>query len=131
MTSNVQPETPAENRDLRQLLEAVLQALDVPRPATIGDEEAYRAILENHAMHARIALRGVLEQGDDPGWAADYLKARLAEKPATGYRTWGTDPGAIEGQDDERERARRSVDARFPAITRFLANEHAERGEGQ
>lgn len=73
----------------RVLLAAVLEALDIPSPATVGDSEAHREILASRAMDAVIALRGVLDQGDDPGWAADYLRARLAEKPATGYRTWG------------------------------------------
>ena len=76
----------------RALLAAVLEALDIPSPATVGDSEAHREILASRAMDAVIALRGVLDQGDDPGWSADYLKARLTEKPATGYRTWGEGP---------------------------------------
>ncbi|MDX2515475.1 hypothetical protein PV355_10015 [Streptomyces stelliscabiei] len=73
----------------RVLLAAVLEALDIPSPATVGDSETHRELLASRALDAVIALRGVLDQGDDPGWAADYLRARLAEKPATGYRTWG------------------------------------------
>ena len=110
--------------ELRQLLAVVLEALDIPRPATVGDGETHREILAHRAMDAVIAVRGVLHQGDDPGWSADYLRARLAEKPATGYRPWGAD----EGQDDER--VRRSVDAQFPAVARFLADERA-RVEGE
>lgn len=75
----------------RVLLAVVLEALEIPSPATVGDSAAYRELLASRAMDAVIALRGVLDQGDDPGWSADYLRARLAEKPATGYRTWGED----------------------------------------
>lgn len=109
--------------ELRQLLAVVLEALDIPSPATVGDSETHREILAHRAMDAVIAVRGVLHQGDDPGWSADYLRARLAEKPATGYRTWGAD------KDQDDERVRRSVDEQFPAVARFLADERARRGE--
>lgn len=72
--------------EARALLEAVLEALDMPYPATIGDTEAYERILNDRVMHARIALRGVLQRGDDAGWSADFLRARVAELPATGYQ---------------------------------------------
>ncbi|KUO19675.1 hypothetical protein [Streptomyces dysideae] len=75
--------------ELRQLLAVALEALDIPTPATVGDSETHREILAHRTMDTVIALRGVLEGGDDPGWSADYLRARLAEKPATGYRAWG------------------------------------------
>ena len=73
----------------RTLLAAVLEALDIPSPATVGDSEVHDRILADRVMHARIALEHVLRHGDDPGWHAGYLRARLAETPATGYRTWG------------------------------------------
>lgn len=72
----------------RVLLAVVLEALDIPSPATVGDTAAHRELLASRALDAVIALRGVLDNGDDPGWSADYLRARLAEKPATGYRAW-------------------------------------------
>ncbi|MGW3408092.1 hypothetical protein [Streptomyces sp. NPDC000888] len=78
--------------DDRVLLAAVLEALDIPSPATIGDGEVYERILLNRVLDVRVALQGVLQRGDDPGWSADYLRARLAEKPATGYRAWGERP---------------------------------------
>ncbi|MFM9595785.1 hypothetical protein ACKI1O_41180 [Streptomyces scabiei] len=83
--------TPGPRSAERVLLAAVLEALDIPAPATVGDSETHREILAHRVMDAVAALRGVLDQGDDPGWSADYLKARLVEKPATGYRTWGED----------------------------------------
>ena len=73
----------------RELLAAVLEALDIPSPATVGDGEVHDRILLDRVMHAKVALEGVLQRGDEPGWSADYLRSRLAEKPATGYRVWG------------------------------------------
>ncbi|MFI6895284.1 hypothetical protein ACIBM4_14320 [Streptomyces sp. NPDC050256] len=74
----------------RTLLAAVLEALAIPYPATIGDSEAYGRILADRAMHASIALENVLKRDDDPEWSADYLRRKLAEHPATGYRAAGT-----------------------------------------
>ncbi|MDX2937658.1 hypothetical protein [Streptomyces ipomoeae] len=108
MTDRIEPTA----RELRQLLAVVLEALDIPSPATVDDSEQYHQVLNDRASHARIALVGVLLGGDDPGWSADYLRTRLADHPATGYRTW-----------DDTERARRSIDEQFPAVARFLADE--------
>ncbi|GBQ01045.1 hypothetical protein SSP531S_24750 [Streptomyces spongiicola] len=82
--------------ELRGLLAAIREALDIPYPATVGDTEAHAQILSDRVMHARIALENVLDRGNDPGWSADYLRARLTEHPPTGYRHWGTARG--EGQ---------------------------------
>ncbi|WP_151478893.1 hypothetical protein [Streptomyces albicerus] len=76
----------------RDLLTAVLEALDIPYPATVGDSEVHDRILLDRVMDAKVALEGVLQRGDDPGWSADYLRSRLVEKPATGYRAWGERP---------------------------------------
>lgn len=73
----------------RRLLEAVYEALSIPYPATIGDDEVYQRILCERAMHAQIALEGVLARGDNPEWSAAWLRDRLAEHPATGYRVFG------------------------------------------
>lgn len=73
----------------RALLAAVLEALTIPHPATIGDSEVHGRILADRAMHASIALENVLHRDDYPGWSADYLRARLAEHPPTGYRAAG------------------------------------------
>ncbi|MFI5883398.1 hypothetical protein [Streptomyces sp. NPDC051554] len=116
--------------ELRQLLAAVLEALDIPSPATIGDGEVYDRILLDRVLDARVALAGVLRRGDDPGWSADYLRVRLAEKPATGYRAVGTShPQTDEVLEEvvvDEERVRRSVDAQFPVIAAFLANDRIE-----
>lgn len=77
--------------DVRDLLAAVLDALDIPHPATVGDTETHDRILNDRAMHAAIALRSALE--DHPlgiEWTTQYLRERLAEHPAVGYRHYGT-----------------------------------------
>lgn len=77
---------------MRTLAEAVLDALAIPHPATIGDGPAHAEVLGARVMHARIALENVLQRGDDPGWSADYLRTKLGEHPPTGYRHYGTPP---------------------------------------
>ncbi|GGV77484.1 hypothetical protein GCM10010294_45090 [Streptomyces griseoloalbus] len=72
----------------RELLAAVLEALDIPAPATVGGTEAHDRVLNARVMHAKIALENVLE--DDPlgiEWTTQYLRERLAETPPTGYVT--------------------------------------------
>ncbi|MGC5007461.1 hypothetical protein [Streptomyces sp. DT203] len=74
----------------RTLLAAVLEAIAIPYPATVGDSETYGRILADRVMHARVTLEDALRRDDDLGWSTDYLRARLAEHPATGYRAAGT-----------------------------------------
>ncbi|MGW7706337.1 hypothetical protein [Streptomyces sp. NPDC054771] len=75
--------------EFRALLVVVLEALAIPAPATVGDGEVHDRILADRVMHARIALENVTQRGDDAGWSADYLRARLGEHPPTGYRAAG------------------------------------------
>jgi hypothetical protein len=74
----------------RDALEAVRGALDIPYGATVGDEETRTAILLERVGHTAVMLNGIL--GGDPHpdieWSVAYLRARLAEHPATGYKTW-------------------------------------------
>lgn len=80
----------------RALLAALLEALDIPHPATVGDSETHDAILIERTMHAVTALRAVvLDVRTDIGWEADYLRSRLAEIPATGYRAHGSARGTV------------------------------------
>ncbi|GAQ69701.1 hypothetical protein T45_01432 [Streptomyces turgidiscabies] len=74
---------------VRGLLAAVLEAIDLPHPATIGGREAHDRLLATRATHVRIALRSVLDDGPHmgPAWDAAYLRARLAEHPVAGYVT--------------------------------------------
>jgi hypothetical protein len=71
-------------------LAAVLEALDIPHAATMGDEVKRTAILIERAGHAVVMLRGILggDAHPDIPWSVAYLRARLAEHPATGYKTW-------------------------------------------
>jgi hypothetical protein len=80
----------ASAAELRTLLDAVREAIGIPHAATVGDDETRARILADRVMHAQIALDNVLDRGDEPGWSADYLRARLAEHPVTGYRHWDT-----------------------------------------
>ncbi|MFD8156600.1 hypothetical protein [Streptomyces malaysiensis] len=75
----------------RDLLAAVLEALDIPHPATVGDAERHGEVLADRAMHAAIALRSVLadEPFLDVAWTTAYLREQFAKTPATGYTPWG------------------------------------------
>ncbi|MGW0933639.1 hypothetical protein [Streptomyces sp. NPDC002666] len=73
--------------DIRTLLEAVLEAIDIPHPATVGDTDGYQVALDRRASLAIIIARAALADAPaDIGWNADYLRQKLAEHPATGYR---------------------------------------------
>ncbi|MFI8303703.1 hypothetical protein ACIF80_09660 [Streptomyces sp. NPDC085927] len=77
------------NDDVRELLAAVLEAIDLPHPATTGGAEVHDRLLSARVVHARIALRNLLDDVPDlgPAWTAKYLRERLAEHPVTGYVT--------------------------------------------
>ncbi|MER5892299.1 hypothetical protein [Streptomyces sp. NPDC001876] len=72
--------------ELRTLLEAVVEAIDVPFPDTGADVEAYRALLDRRAGLAVIVARAALaEKPDAYAWNAAYLRRKAAEYPIT-YR---------------------------------------------
>lgn len=75
--------------EVRDLLAAVLEAIDLPHPATTGGAEVHDRLLSARVVHARVALRNLLDDGPDlgPAWTARYLRERLAEHPVTGYVT--------------------------------------------
>lgn len=102
---------PGDARDLRRLLEAVLEAVTLPHGAR---EHARR--MEIRADWVRATVKGALEE--DPagiGWNADFLRSRIAAEEA-----------------EAAERAvRASVDRAFPVVAAFLADERTERGETQ
>jgi hypothetical protein len=81
--------TPALPEPVRDLLAAILEAINLPHPATIGGHEAHDRLLNTRAVHARIALRNLLDDAPDLGaaWQAAYLRERLAEHPVAGYVT--------------------------------------------
>ncbi|CBG71896.1 hypothetical protein SCAB_48451 [Streptomyces scabiei 87.22] len=108
------PSTPTQNpgdaRDLRNLLEAVLEAVTLPH-----DTPEHARRMETRADWVRATLKGALEEDPDGiGWNADFLRGRLR---------------AEETEAAERA-ACASVDRAFPAVAAFLADERA-REEGQ
>lgn len=79
--------------ELLDALAAVREALDIPHAATAGDEETRAKILDERLGHAVTMLAGIFERledgrGADIPWSAGYLRERLAEHPAQGYKTW-------------------------------------------
>lgn len=77
---------------VRQLLAAVLEAIDIPHPATYGHQSAHDRLLNDRVMYARLALRSTLGDAElgavmGPAWDARYLRDRLAQHPVTGYVT--------------------------------------------
>ncbi|MEV6803163.1 hypothetical protein [Streptomyces sp. NPDC051132] len=75
---------------VRALLTAVLEAIDLPHPATTAGVEVHDRLLAARVMWARVALRSALGF-DGPvvslTWDAQFLRERLAEHPITGYVT--------------------------------------------
>jgi hypothetical protein len=72
-------------------LTAVLEALDIPHPATMGDEQVRDEILAVRVRHTVVFLQALVkgpETGLDPARLLAGFRERLAEHPATGYRTW-------------------------------------------
>jgi hypothetical protein len=75
---------------VRVLLESVLEAIDLPAPATEGDYDAYARLLVDRVLDAVVFLTGVLADPlagtveDD--WNVAYLRRQLAKKPPTTYR---------------------------------------------
>lgn len=76
----------AATRDVRSLLEAVLEAIDLPFAATTTDNEKRARILDERARLAVIVARAALaEDPDSIAWNADYLRTHLAAYPTTAY----------------------------------------------
>ena len=83
-----------EREELLDALRAVREAIDIPHPATVGDGETYDRILKERVLHAVIMLQNIVRDDGRPRsadvipWSIEYLRARLAEHPAEGYKTW-------------------------------------------
>jgi hypothetical protein len=72
--------------DYRGALEAVLDAIDLPMPATIGDSEAFQKLLTVRVMYAVIHGRAALQPDldyDPAGTTAEYNAGRLRDIAAT------------------------------------------------
>lgn len=81
----------------RELLAAILDALDIPNPATVGGTEAHDRVLNSRVIHTKIALRDILTEGAPLGieWTTRYLRERLADNPPTGYVTFDQAQAAL------------------------------------
>ncbi|MFF9036399.1 hypothetical protein ACF090_13115 [Streptomyces sp. NPDC014892] len=97
-------------RDLRNLLEAVLEAVTLPT----GTPDYERRILDR-AVWVRATLKGALaEDPADIGWDTDFLRGKLrAEETEAAARA-----------------AQASVDRAFPIVAAFLADDRT-RGESR
>jgi hypothetical protein len=75
---------------LLDALRAVHEAIGIPHSATVRDQEVRDAILVERVGHAVAMLDGILgvDAFIDVPWSVAYLRARLAEHPAAGYKTW-------------------------------------------
>jgi hypothetical protein len=77
---------------LLDALRAVREAIGIPNGATVGDQETRDKILGERLIHTVVMLQNILDEDDgrtvDVPWAVEYLRARLAEHPAEGYKTW-------------------------------------------
>jgi hypothetical protein len=79
--------------ELLDALRAVREAINVPNGATVGDQETRDRILKERVGHAEVFLDDIFEclgRGADADvpWSVGYLRDRLAEHPAEGYKTW-------------------------------------------
>lgn len=79
--------------ELLDALAAVREALAIPHAGTVGDDEIRAKILDERTGHTVAMLTAIfdrVEAGRDPDipWSTTYLRARLADYPATGYKTW-------------------------------------------
>ena len=99
--------TSALPAEVRELLGAVLAAMDIPYPATVADAVRHQEVLAERAMHATITLRRVLGTdrpwfpADDLAWETAYLHEQLAVHPPAGYKTgpWPGTPVEAATQD--------------------------------
>jgi len=76
--------------ELLDMLRVVVEALDIPDAACVGDEEIRRPILDDRTGVMLTSLKLMLDRGPDQAdvaWTAGYVRERLAQTPATGYRT--------------------------------------------
>jgi hypothetical protein len=83
------PTQPADTTEsTREVLAALLEAIDLPAPRTLGDHTAYSTILEQRIIGVLPAVRTFLHDVEPAdGWCADQVRERAAATPVT-YRTW-------------------------------------------
>jgi hypothetical protein len=69
---------------------AVREAIDIPHAATVGDDARRAQVLAARIMHAVICLEALTGKRADRDAVRKltYLRERLVEHPAEGYKTW-------------------------------------------
>lgn len=74
----------------RAIVEAVLEAIDIPHAATTGHAETRQAILTERIRHLKVSMKSLIQHDRVGGWLdgelAD-LSERLAKHPVDGYLT--------------------------------------------
>lgn len=77
------------NTETRAVIDVVLEALDIPYAATVGQEETRAKILDRRLMWTVTVLRTMFDGPHPPesDWALSYLREKLAEHPPVGYVT--------------------------------------------
>ena len=85
-------------------LAAVREAIDIPYAATVGDDETRTAILLRRVMQLSVFLGSIMRDQPQPDWlmphSIAYLRERLAEHPAEGYRTWDEAVAELRARQD-------------------------------
>jgi hypothetical protein len=97
--------TEPTRENLLAALQAVREAIGIPNGATTGDQETRDKILVERAGHAAVMLDSILDDKhpspDRAAWSVEYLRARLAEHPAEGYKTWQQRVAELEAAERE------------------------------
>jgi hypothetical protein len=90
MPTEPEPEALPSRVELLGALRAVHEAIDIPHAATVSEQEKRDTILIERCGHAVVMLHSLLAQDAwaDCKWSTVYLRARLAEHSAEGYKTW-------------------------------------------
>jgi hypothetical protein len=109
--------------DAREALKAVREAIDIPHGATVKDQEIPDRILIERAGHVVAMLAGIFGEDAtiDVPWSVAYLRARLAEHPAVGYKTWGERAAELDAAKARQGGCPVSADQRVALAHEYLA----------
>ncbi|MEV7145937.1 hypothetical protein AB0O05_05500 [Streptomyces sp. NPDC093084] len=83
------------NDDTREFLAALLDAINLPHPATVGDSEEYLRLLEDRTLDAVVALGEPPNADWGLGWHTAYLREQVAKKPVITYLHFDAADGAV------------------------------------
>lgn len=79
------------NDETRSVIDAVLEAIDIPYAATVGHDETRARILGQRIMALKVAFKLIADTGDRDadqlGRRLADLRESLADHPAEGYVT--------------------------------------------